>query len=654
MFKRFVYALTVIFALAGLILVNKVIEPQLFEWATQRIGRAPTVNASIVLNRIGWASLSLSLLLLVYIWVVYPRHHQIRFWLKQVGQICEEWLDKYLGTLIDFNKQIPAIGSMNYVDWIIILGVAIFAFLYQIERLQGDFPNVILGSDLANITSYAMAYDHPAWFQGDFILSNTENFKIYFQLHVLLSRWFGTLLGNYDLSLLILLGPTVFIYLAGLYFLGRLILKSRYWALIFMMVNTVPVYLVFETWGVVKDPAPRTAIQALLPFLLILVWKWRERPKLWVVIAVFTGLLVYIHAVSTPIWMVAILLGIWSQMPSVWPLSKRVGFAVLLGVIMLIAGSVFIRNYLGTHVSGEIANFSEMIEVYRFILPPDILNVSGSALKIFRRLSNMWILPVAVVGTYLLFILRRGQRREVTMVLAWLAGIVGVSVILPLLERVIEAYLRLLPIETEFVRGMRYLIPILSLLGVWGLSELYNRVKLRQLKLLVMIVGLMLTYNVYQGRFMGEVNFYKTINCVKSGQLLCIQRSDLQDVLIVLRDNTEQGSPVYFSDSAYDTLPLAVRYIAQRPLVYSYKDRGAGLNDLGMLRKWQDAFSELDAQGTAVLWLENDPHGFIDFTHKLGAEYIVINKIVSKDDIKGLPVNIFYGNDTYTILELNP
>lgn len=654
MHKRLIYGLIMVLAFIGVVLVGRIIEPQLFAWATQRIGRAPTPNATLILNRVGWGSLLASMMLLVYLRLFFSRHQQIASWIKQVAQKFNDWLDGHLGNVIDFNRKIPAINSMNHSDWAIVVAVAVFAFLCQIERFQGDYPNVILGSDLANITAMAMAYDHPGWFHNDFLLDNTDNFRIYFQLHVLLSRWLGTFLGNYNISLIVLLGPTIFIYLIGLYFLGRMVLKHRYWALIFMVVNAIPIYLVFETWGVVRDPAPRTAIQALLPYLLILAWKWREQPRLWVLIAIFTGLLVYVHAVGTPVWMAAILLGMWSQMPSTWPLFKRVVSAGMLGATMLLMGSVFIYIYLDNHVSGGIVNYSEMIQMYRLVLPPDILNVSGSTVKIIRYLLNMWLLPIGAVGTILLLILRRGQRNEVMMVLAWLAAATVISVIIPLIERVVEAYLRLLPMETELVRGVRYFIPLLSLLGLWGLGELHNRIKIPRLGILVAMIGLMLIHNVYQNRLIGELNFNKTVDCMKSGHLICAQKSDLQDVLTVLRDKTEPGSPVFFSDSAYDTLPLAVRYIAQRPLVYSYKDRGAGISDMDKLMGWYSIFSQLSAQESTTAWFKEDPQGLMDFVHNLDAKYLVLNMPIAKTEMGTLPANIFYENTTYTILELVP
>lgn len=141
---------------------------------------------------------------------------------------------------------------------------------------------------------------------------------------------------------------------------------------------------------------------------------------------------------------------------------------------------------------------------------------------------------------------------------------------------------------------------------------------------------------------------------MKSGHLICAQKSDLQDVLTVLRDKTEPGSPVFFSDSAYDTLPLAVRYIAQRPLVYSYKDRGAGISDMDKLMGWYSIFSQLSAQESTTAWFKEDPQGLMDFVHNLDAKYLVLNMPISKTEMGILPANIFYENTTYTILELVP
>jgi len=652
--KRFNYVLTIFLALAGGVLLSGVLEPLLFTWVEQRIGRAPTPHTALMLNWAGWGGFLASILLLGYMRLIYPRRQQIILSMKQVVQKLDGWLDDHLGHVIDFGRKVPELGPMNYCDWLIVIAIALFAFLCQMERLQGDYPNVILGSDLANITSMALAYDHPALFQGDFMFSDKDNFRIYFQLHVLLSRWLGSMLGNYSISLVVLLGPTIFTYLIGLYLLGRVVLKHRYWALVFVVVNAIPVSLVVESWGITKEPAPRTAIQALLPYLLVLAWKVRRQPRSWIWIAMFTGLLTYVHAVSSPVWMTAILFGMWSQMPSSWPLSRRfisTGFFVM---VMLLMGSAFIYVYFDNHISGGVVDYPEMIQLYRIVIPPDILNISKSTLKIIKLLQAMWLLPIGVVGTLLLVIIRRGMRKEILLVLGWLAAVIAISVMIPMTERVVEAYLRLLPIETELVRGTRYFVPLLSLLGLWGMSELYNRIKIPLFGMLVAIIGLVLIHNVYQNRSVGDLNMSRVLTCMNNGQLICFQTSDLQEILTILKNDTKVGSPVFFSNSAYDTLPLAVRYIAQRPLVYSYKDRGAGYSDIGVLKEWYGSFSQLKAQESTIKWFREDPQGLIDFVNDLGGKYLVLEMPVSELEIGTLPARIFYKNTTYTILELIP
>lgn len=656
MTKRILHLASIVSLIIGLILLSRIFEPSIISWVTERIGRPPTEKTFFILRLASWSAISIAVIIQSYIQLVYPRLDHITQAINLVSKSFDNWLKKVFGNYIDFTtrpRQID-ITAFNYQDTIIVTIIILFSLLWYLQRIQFDYPYVILGSDLANIASFSAALDHPELFKNDFLLSDTDNFRIYFQLHVLLTRVLGSWVNNYSAGILLILIPTVFLYLSGFYWLGRTITNNRYWAFVFTIFNLSPLYFAFETWGVVKDPTPRTGIQALLPFLLILVWKWKDKPDIirWGLIAIFTGGLIYIHAAGTPIWMVCILVGLWTQMPKEWGYKKQVLVLAGLTTLILLTQFVFISNYLKYRVSGDIKNYKEMLELLRFLLPPEILNIPLTLKKTFRMLWSMWLIPFGIIGTILLYIIKQQDRNGLKLVVTWVLSVILVSAILPLIERTVESYLRIIPLETDLIRGLRYLVPLLSLLGLWGMSELSVRLKPAHGKWLLAIIGIFFAASIFNHRLEREFTFKATADCIQTGRILCLQRSDLHDILEVLHERTEPGAAVFFADHPADTTALAVRYLAQRPLVYSWKDRGAGLSDLDLMDRWFEIYSRLESEETTYKWFQDNPADLIQFVQGLGAKYLILNGQVTISEIDALPASVFYKNKTYIILEL--
>lgn len=657
MAKRILYLASALFFVAGVIVLSQILEPFVTEWVTERIGRPPTERTFSILNSLGWSAISIAVILQAYLQLIYPHQSRLTESLRRTVQGIDQRLEQALGRFIDFTtptRTLP-VSTFNYRDAIILFLIALFSIAWYLQRIQTDYPYVVFGSDLANIASFSLALNHPELFKGDFLLSNLENFKIYFQFHVLLFRLLGTWVNNYSVGILLIHIPTTFLYLAGFYWLGRTVIHDRFWASLFTLVNLFPVYFAFETWGVNMDPTPRTGIQALLPFLLILVWQWKDTPsfKRWGLIAVLTGGLIYIHAVGTPVWMACILLGLWSQMPKEWGYRKQIAVMAGLALLMLVTESFFIVNYLKYRVAGTVANYGEMLELLRFLLPPEILDVPLTLRKTFLLLWKMGLIPIGSLGIVLLLLLNREDRKGFKLVFVWLVSVIAVAALLPLTERMVESYLRMLPIETDLIRGLRYLVPLLSLLGLWGLSTLATRLRSTFARGVIVLIGLALVVGVFNHRFDREFSFRALTNCVQTGRLVCLQKSDLQDVLVVLGERTAPGSPVFFAVHPTDTIALTVRYLAQRPLVYSWKDRGAGVANMELMDRWLPIYTRLAQEETTYAWFQRDPQGLLDFVQSLGAEYLILQGQVSISEIASLPAEIFYENETYAILELN-
>jgi hypothetical protein len=392
-------------------------------------------------------------------------------------------------------------------------------------------------------------------------------------------------------------------------------------------------------------------MQALLPFILTLLWLWRNNTKRWPLIAICTGLLTYIHAVGTPTIMALVILSFLFFMPNDWTLRKKIIYLVILSIIMLVVGSIFIGNYLSIKQQVEPFDYETIIKLYRTYFPPNILDVSRSAGLLLKFYWKTWLLPFGILGLIILWLLKFDSRKLSKLLFAWLLGTFIVSLLIPYIERIVESYLRILPIETELIRGTRFFVPILGLLSLASLSQLSKMIKIRFGKIFLGLIGIIFIGNYFSFRSNDFILLEKTRACIQQGQLICTEKSDLQNLLTAIDETTPQKTSIFFSNNSRDTLPLAVRYIAKRSLVYSWKDRGFGFSHPNKMLQWHEIFTVIDQYPTTAEWYMKNPEDFIDFIKNLNAKYFVINK--NNLDIEVEIGELIYENQSYLLIRVD-
>jgi hypothetical protein len=541
-------------------------------------------------------------------------------------------------------------------------GVVIFAFflcaaLFFLARLQRSLPAPLVWGDSANIASFAAALDHPRNFQGDALLHNLDNIRIYSTIQIPLIRFFYRWVGEYGLSFLLLLGPTVFLQLLGFYLLGRVILASRYWALLFSLACAIPTTVVLqEFWGIVDNPLPRFTFQALIPFVLALFWIWRQRPRRWLVVMALAGLLVYVHPVSTPAWIAALWLGCMLYLPHNWSRWQKVSWMVCLGAVSLLAMLPFIYNYLTYHETGQTANNALLLRVLYEDFPENLLNPPAAVLDLLQDVLSSGMLLFGLAGLTVLWILKAGERRELLLTLVWLGGLLLISVVVPAAERIAERLFALVPLETELLRGIRYIYIFLILYSIWGLSEVWRRARYRALATGIVVLGLVpLILFVLPNleRLNRYLDMKPLVACWTTGRLLCPVENDYNSLVQAIRQQTPEDGRIYYSTNAYDTAALPLRYLALRSLVYSYKDRGLlAYSNAAELEQWYQNMSEASAYKSDKIWLRSDPEGMRRFLDRLGADYLVVNFALGPGRAADIGAQIVYQNESFTLLQL--
>jgi O-antigen/teichoic acid export membrane protein len=546
--------------------------------------------------------------------------------------------------------------SVNRWDWLVVSFFLAFAGLYFLGRLQGNYPVVILTGDGGNIASYAAAMDHPDWFKSDPVLGDSNNIGIYATIHIPLIRALARLTGDYGLAYAWLVLPETFLQLLGFYILGRALFKNRFWAFLLAFITAMTVINIGlgEIWGVWQDALPRVTFQSLLPFLLALVLIWKDHPGRWPWLMVFAGLLVYIHPISAPAWGFAIWLSLWLLQPKSWGWQRRFLVMAGLGVLFLAAIAPFAINYFSYQARGQVADYSTVMAVLQAYSPANLLNAPAALGNFLWNMTRSLLIPVALVGFVATWLLKKSDRMPVKVVLVWMTGIFIISILIPFTERMVEQHLHILPLETELVRCIRYLVPLLLLFWLWPLAEAAPRFVNPPARRAVFALGIVLF------GFWGATNrpavrdMLQAISCFSKARLVCVSDRPIDDLIITLRTQTQPGEGMLFfnEDTAYTSQTLSVRYSAMRSLVYTSRDSGIlGYSNRSALPTWLAITRQVE-----TIRGMTDPQERLDrlvpLAESLNASYLVIDFQVAPESISSLPVTVVMQNEGFSLFKL--
>ena len=370
---------------------------------------------------------------------------------------------------------------------------------------------------------------------------------------------------------------------------------------------------------------------------------------------ILAGLMVFLHSVSTPAIGLAIWLGLWAYHPRDWKLAKRLGVMAGLGLLFLLALSPFAINFLSYQTKGASPDYGLVMKVINTYLPENLLNIPAALGSFLLAATRSLLLPLALLGGFILLRFGRAERRLVAMVLLWAAGIFLAAVVLPFTEHQLEAALRIAPIDTELARAIRYFVPLMLLFWLWPLAELAPRFMNPQASRSALLLGILLlggwtATHTPEGRRMLEATL-----CLAHGRLVCGETRDSAGLITTLREQTPLDARIFsFNESESSTSNmLSIRYDALRPLVYTVRDAGLFIYaDRTAFKTWIETTQTMDsirAQQDPTARLEK----LVPLAESYHADYLVVDFKVTPDQIAAFPLDLVWQNDTYTLAKLH-
>lgn len=319
-------------------------------------------------------------------------------------------------------------------------------------------PVAHMSGDPANIHSFAAGLDAPEEFTRDSVLSDPRNYQWYTPLYVKLVQTFGWMGFHYATSRAFLVLVSSLAGLFGYYHLFRLASRSSVFAfcatlaLWFLKVQYPP----NENWGPMLV-LPRTVYGALMPWVIILALRCMNRPQTWWISAAASGLLFYVHPVSSPALTGAILTAFVFGGPGHW--LKRVGWGTVGAIAALTVMYPYVKIYTSKYTGTVVENAEltrQAFEVARERFAPGYLEPA-----IFYRDFGLFIAanPRYWFGIAALILLCRYRPRALAtrVSLGMTAGFFIVTCLIPTLDVLISQQYGRLPFQIDLIRNLRYL-----------------------------------------------------------------------------------------------------------------------------------------------------------------------------------------------------
>ncbi len=552
-------------------------------------------------------------------------------------------------TLSAGNSDDTGSASMRFtwMDGAILAAFVLFAVGYFLGRWKGMYPFVFLGSDAGIVSSFVAAYEHPALFRMDPLLSDFTNFRYYLALHPMLIFALNKVIGDYGMAYISLLPLTVFLQCSGFYLLGIVLFHNRYWAFLLSIMTLCAISLpIREFWGIFDDPLPRSLFHACLPYVLAAAIHWKNERRAWPWLMVAVGLLFYTHPVSAPHWALAIWLGIWVFLPETWSWYRKSAYMFALGLIFVATVIPWASNFLLVHdrPASEAVQYREVAGIIADRVGNELLDV-GLALQMWWEKVSSWPLwfyfSWAIAASSVVLLIRPGRRKDIFLIAIWALGILLVAVGLTFIEEAICRIYDLKRLQMDSIRGIKYIVPLILVLCLWPLAEISRRMPPRgRNRALVMLIGAFLV-----GGWAWEhppTIFLDAAKAWSHGSLVpavsSTERAGIE-AMNAVRRITPAGSKILPT-----VLDLEVRYCALRPIAYAYKDGGIFADtNLAALSEWDRVRREMELV-SAIRDDSTRLERLLALTRQLGADYLLVDFPVDAAVASSSGVEVVWSN----------
>lgn len=527
---------------------------------------------------------------------------------------------------------------------IVLLAFAVLAF-WDYSGSIAMAPSVALGGDSTMILTRALAGIDPQLYRLDYLFDDAANYSFYNNANVVLLQ-ITTLLGigRPDAVLQVLKGLTTFAFLAGWYLLG-VRLTGRWLAgvaLALASTLTIPT-IVGDYWGLYREAQPRVLFSACLPYIIVLAIDARRLVD-WVATFVLSGVAFWLHPASGPPVALATMAAMAVGHHDRFKPSRLVAVCLVSGLVyMAIIAPNFVQ-YVGDVLrASHGADPALTAEATRLRFAEeyvDVLHGADESLRAIFAGPRILLAMLGLAGAWLVW--RRGpddeRRSRLRVVLTLLVATLVLSYVVPLAENVAARAAGRQPLQLDLVRTVRYVVPLLLLLAIWGLSGIGRHPLLKVVPLAILAVWAGASF--WPPRLAQNYAPYWGARCWVKLDLQCPAPAvnPANEMIAFIAAETPPDA-LFFSS----WLGPSIRALAKRPLAFDWKDTGwltysnhAKLGEsLSAMRRYLAIARDRSLVDPALQW--------VMLGQDVGADYVVVHETVNPQTIAGVGRVVFQG-----------
>jgi|GEM_PF-2353217 len=591
---------------------------------------------------------------------------------------CLILMRKWISNNTSLTNHLP---KLNRFDALYFIVAIILILLTVIREWNFDIPYTQVTGDIqSNILHPLAVSQFSENFENDILLSDPSVYDLYqTALNWLVNNITYPLIQDPGLSILILAPFVLLTFHIGYYLLGLYLTGNRLITILFISLISPNYSFIVEQWGVAMDPLPRFMFQSLLPYLLLATLIWRNDPKRWMWLMIGSGLLVYVHAVSTPAWGFAIWLSLWLLHPKAWSILKRLRVMLFLGIIFIVTLLPFAINYIGSTRTNDIYDYSLIFQINlahydenidgsdganNLLETDDSLdtngnidrggatdyNALGSFATFFTQSQPITATPVLLVLCLMLSVFITTQPTQVVfrMISAWVIGIILVSVGLPWIDQTIAYANNSFPLQIDLIRGLRYLVPLGFLSLIVFIAYIVTQLIRQSLSIhwISLLIAILIAIAI-------QKPVDTTIEWASENDLDWnnTQPTTIALFLDYLRDNTDNTTTILTTNFNGNEEELMIRNYAYRSLSWIRKDGNYFVySDYNRLLPWFNLWTTLEN----IEHLDDRWERTNQLVQQISADYLAVelHGDVKQNQIGNAGFDLVYRAGNYALYEI--
>ncbi len=515
--------------------------------------------------------------------------------------------------------------------------------LVHYGRLGASFDGSMLRSDTAHYSSVVAATKYPEAFVKDPVFFESSRYEQSMTPMLSLVSFLDDD-GNVGRTYLELTGVQFFLHCLVFYGLGLFLLQKPWQAALFSLLLTQAFWMPFGTyWGNgYPDYLPRSTFEIFYGIFLICAFRLTHKPYFWPFFMFASGLLVYIHSLSTPPAAFCFWLGFAFYRPQGWSWLKHMAWSVFCGLLFMATFLPYLWEFAKTSTALSSTDNALMNEVVAMRYNEEFTNYTKGMMKFLKAYWPAFVLGIA--GYMALQKWGDNQEKERARLFAIWSLAILLCVFMYLIDQYFAVKYNRSPYGFEFIRVMRFWIFFSICLAFMGLNTLWkiipNTAKARNvLTVCVCALALGLAIGSVPQKLQLSLGWYW--NSVNEERFNAAYGQDVArlEMLNALMEHTSKGSLIF--DPLGDR---AIRYKALRGLAYNLKDSTFYYYTKNMdgLRKWRRIHDAL----------QQSPTAYIDMAMQSGSDYVVSHRLEDLQQLKlvGQPV---WQNASFILVKLH-